>query len=53
MDKESVADTENGMLLSHKKGWNSSMAAAGMAPEIITLGEASQTEKGRYDVAYA
>ena len=48
-----MADTENGMLLSHKEGWNSSMAAAGMAPEIITLGEASQTEKGRYDVAYA
>ena len=48
MDKESVADTENGMLLSHKKGWNSSMAAAGMAPEIITLSEASQTEKEKH-----
>ena len=48
MDKDDIVLTYNGILLSHKKNEIVPLAAAWMDLEIITLSEASQTEKDRY-----
>ena len=49
MDKEEVASTCNGILLSHKKNKIMPFAATRMDPEIITVREASQKEE---DISY-
>ena len=48
MDKDDIVLTYNGILLIHKKNEIVPLAAAWMDLEIITLSEASQTEKDRY-----
>ena len=48
MDKEEVAHTHNGILLSHKKNKIMSFAATWMNVKIVTLSELSQTGKNKY-----
>ena len=47
-DKEGMVDTYSGILLSHKKSEIMLCAATWMDPEMIILGEVSQTEKDKY-----
>ena len=48
MDKEDVAHTYNGILLSHKKNEIMPPAATWMDLETIILSEVSQAEKDKY-----
>ena len=48
MDKEDVAHTHNGILLSHKKNLIMPFGATWIYLEIVTLSEVSQTEKEKY-----
>ena len=48
MDKDDVAHTYNGILLSHRKNEIMPLAATCVDLEIVTLSEVSQTEKDKY-----
>ena len=50
MGKEDVAQTYNGLLLSHRKNEIMPFSATWMDLEIITLSEVSQKEKDKYHV---
>ena len=47
-EKEDVAHTYDGTLLSCEEGWNQPLGATWMDPEMTVLSEASQTQKDRY-----
>ena len=50
MGKEDVAQTYNGLLLSHRKNEIMPFSAPWMDLEIITLSEVNQKEKDKYHV---
>ena len=50
MDKEVVAHTHNGILLSHKKNAFESVLVKWMNPEPIIQCEVSQKEKDKYHI---
>ena len=50
MDKEDVVHIQNGILFSHKKEMNPTIATTWMELEGIMLSEISQAEKDKYEM---
>ena len=50
MDKEGAVDVYNGILLCHKKEWNSAIYNDVYGPRVYYASEISQTEKDKYCV---